>query len=191
MPLYFAYGSNMDVAAMASRCPHSRPVGPARLMRHRFLVTSDGYASVQRDPAATVWGLLWDTLPRRHRCPRPLRKPRNGPVLQDDASRPCREGAAAGAPLCRPHAPSRAAPARLHGERDRGGGSGGPAGNLSPGPRRLASAPVGRGRSGEAPHPCPLHGARRSAAQLKTSLYPRNGSRHRRRLVRAQPIGAP
>ena len=60
MPLYFAYGSNMDVAAMASRCPHSRPVGPARLMRHRFLVTSDGYASVQRDPAATVWGLLWD-----------------------------------------------------------------------------------------------------------------------------------
>jgi hypothetical protein len=60
MPLYFAYGSNMEVAAMASRCPRSRPLGPARLMRHRFLVTTDGYASVQRDPTGTVWGLLWD-----------------------------------------------------------------------------------------------------------------------------------
>ncbi|QFU16778.1 gamma-glutamylcyclotransferase [Microvirga thermotolerans] len=60
MPLYFAYGSNMDLAAMARRCPASRPVGTGRLMRHRFFVSSDGYASVMRDPRATVWGLLWD-----------------------------------------------------------------------------------------------------------------------------------
>lgn len=60
MPLYFSYGSNMDRTAMASRCPHSRALGPARLMRHRFFITRDGYASVARDPRAAVWGLLWD-----------------------------------------------------------------------------------------------------------------------------------
>ena len=31
MPLYFAYGSNMDVEAMARRCPRSKPLGLARL----------------------------------------------------------------------------------------------------------------------------------------------------------------
>ena len=60
MPLYFAYGSNMDRAAMARRCPASKPVGIARLMRHRFLVFEVGYASVVRDPQRTVLGLLWD-----------------------------------------------------------------------------------------------------------------------------------
>jgi hypothetical protein len=60
MPLYFAYGSNMDQAAMLARCPHSRAVGPARLMRHRFFVMEEGYASVLRDPRRVVWGLLWD-----------------------------------------------------------------------------------------------------------------------------------
>ena len=56
MPLYFAYGSNMDRTAMLARCPHSRPVGPARLMRHRFFVMDEGYASVLRDPAACGLG---------------------------------------------------------------------------------------------------------------------------------------
>lgn len=60
MPLYFAYGSNMDQRAMLSRCPHSRPFGPARLMRHRFFVMEEGYASVMRDPRRVVWGLVWD-----------------------------------------------------------------------------------------------------------------------------------
>lgn len=60
MPLYFAYGSNMDLAAMGARCPASKPVGVARLVRHRFFVAADGYASVIRDPRRTVWGLLWD-----------------------------------------------------------------------------------------------------------------------------------
>ena len=60
MPLYFAYGSNMDRAAMSGRCPHSRALGPARLMRHRFFISGDGYASVMRDPRRTVWGVLWD-----------------------------------------------------------------------------------------------------------------------------------
>jgi AIG2-like family len=60
MPLYFAYGSNMDRTAMATRCPASKPLGVARLARHRFIVTREGYASVLRDPQRTVWGLLWD-----------------------------------------------------------------------------------------------------------------------------------
>ena len=46
---------------MAQRCPRSRPVGLARLMRHRFyLMGRTGYASVRRDPRATVHGMLFD-----------------------------------------------------------------------------------------------------------------------------------
>lgn len=63
MPLYFAYGANMDLPAMAARCPASRPLGPGRLDRHRFVVMRAGYASVTRDPARAVWGLLWDLAP--------------------------------------------------------------------------------------------------------------------------------
>jgi hypothetical protein len=60
MPLYFAYGSNMDAVAMAARCPASKPLGPARLARHRFVITREGYASVRRDPRRDVWGIAWD-----------------------------------------------------------------------------------------------------------------------------------
>lgn len=60
MPLYFAYGSNMDAAAMQARCPASKPLGPARLVRHHFLINSDGYATVVRHPKATVHGVLYD-----------------------------------------------------------------------------------------------------------------------------------
>ncbi len=60
MPLYFAYGANMDAAAMALRCPASRLIGRGRLNRHRFIVMKEGYASVVLAPASTVWGVLWD-----------------------------------------------------------------------------------------------------------------------------------
>ena len=50
----------MDIAGMAKRCPGSKPLGLARLPRHRFIVTSDGYASAVRDPRETVHGVLWD-----------------------------------------------------------------------------------------------------------------------------------
>lgn len=60
MPLYFAYGSNMDQAAMLQRCPASKPVGIGRLMRHRFIIFEEGYASVTRDPQRAVWGMVWD-----------------------------------------------------------------------------------------------------------------------------------
>jgi gamma-glutamylcyclotransferase (GGCT)/AIG2-like uncharacterized protein YtfP len=60
MPLYFAYGVNMDIAEMAKRAPNSRPLGPARLPRHRFIIMKEGYASILRDPRWAVHGLLWD-----------------------------------------------------------------------------------------------------------------------------------
>jgi gamma-glutamylcyclotransferase (GGCT)/AIG2-like uncharacterized protein YtfP len=50
----------MDVSAMARRCPASRPLGIARLARHRFGILEAGYATVLRDPAATVHGLLYE-----------------------------------------------------------------------------------------------------------------------------------
>lgn len=60
MPLYFAYGSNMDVEAMRTRAPNSRPLGVARLPRSRFIIMNNGYASFVRDPQRTLYGVLWD-----------------------------------------------------------------------------------------------------------------------------------
>ncbi|HYA73634.1 MAG TPA: gamma-glutamylcyclotransferase family protein [Roseiarcus sp.] len=60
MPLYFAYGANMDVEAMAGRCPRSKPLGLARLMRHRLAVMREGWLTATRDGRANVDGVLWD-----------------------------------------------------------------------------------------------------------------------------------
>jgi gamma-glutamylcyclotransferase (GGCT)/AIG2-like uncharacterized protein YtfP len=63
VPLTFAYGVNMDVAGMAARCPRSKPLGVARLMRHRLVAMREGWLSVARDPRAIVHGVLWDITP--------------------------------------------------------------------------------------------------------------------------------
>jgi AIG2-like family len=60
MPLYFAYGANMDADAMTRRCPRSKALGPARLMRHRLAVMREGWLTVTRDPRSAVHGVLWD-----------------------------------------------------------------------------------------------------------------------------------
>lgn len=60
MPLCFAYGSNMDAAALSRRCPRARLLGRGRLARWRFIVMPSGFASVAPDPRASVYGLLWD-----------------------------------------------------------------------------------------------------------------------------------
>src|SRR5271165_4717350 len=60
MPLYFAYGSNMDVEAMARRCPRSKLVGLARLECHRLAVMREGWLTAVRAPRSAVHGLLWD-----------------------------------------------------------------------------------------------------------------------------------
>ncbi len=50
----------MDLAGMTERCPFSRPLGRARLARHRILVMAEGFASIAPDPRANVHGVLWD-----------------------------------------------------------------------------------------------------------------------------------
>lgn len=62
--LHFSYGSNMDRAAMARRCPGATALGRAILDDHRFLITADGYASVRRVPGEEVHGVLWRLTPR-------------------------------------------------------------------------------------------------------------------------------
>ncbi len=60
MPLYFAYGANMDVEAMARRCPRSKPLSVTRLMRHRLAVMREGWLTATRAANANVDGVLWD-----------------------------------------------------------------------------------------------------------------------------------
>jgi cation transport regulator ChaC len=60
MPLTFAYGSNMCVADMKARCPGARLLGAARLQKFRFALLPDGFATLDRDPAATTHGVLWE-----------------------------------------------------------------------------------------------------------------------------------
>jgi gamma-glutamylcyclotransferase (GGCT)/AIG2-like uncharacterized protein YtfP len=59
MPFYFAYGSNMELAAMRARCPSARRCGRAGLSGYQFFIMREGYASIARDPQASVFGLLW------------------------------------------------------------------------------------------------------------------------------------
>ena len=59
MTLHFAYGANMDRAAMAKRCPGAVARGPAVLGGYRFVITTDGYASVAPASGAVVHGVLW------------------------------------------------------------------------------------------------------------------------------------
>lgn len=62
--LHFAYGSNMDRAIMRKHAPCAEPLGVASLKDHRFVITADGYASVEPARAATVHGVLWRLTPR-------------------------------------------------------------------------------------------------------------------------------
>jgi hypothetical protein len=63
MTLYFAYGANMNRAAMARRCPGARALGPARLAGYRFFVGIDGWGSVKPSPGDNVHGVLWRLTP--------------------------------------------------------------------------------------------------------------------------------
>ena len=93
MPLYFAYGSNMDAAAMRARCPKSRPLGLARLARHRLALMADGHATVVRDPNNAVHGVLYDlaqsdvaALDRYEEVSRGLYIKANQPVLRAEGA---------------------------------------------------------------------------------------------------------
>src|SRR5437867_6625483 len=66
MPVYFAYGSNMDPHRMEARVPGARAIGPGRLdgFRLEFNVYSTefegGAANLELDQDAHVWGVLWE-----------------------------------------------------------------------------------------------------------------------------------
>ena len=59
MTLNFAYGSNMNRAAMARRCPGAQAVGAGRLDNHEFFIGVDGWGSVKPNAGGTVHGVLW------------------------------------------------------------------------------------------------------------------------------------
>jgi hypothetical protein len=62
--LHFAYGSNMRRAVMRRHAPEAEPLGAARLADFRFVITADGYASIEPERASTVHGVLWRLTPR-------------------------------------------------------------------------------------------------------------------------------
>ncbi|HEY7248037.1 MAG TPA: gamma-glutamylcyclotransferase family protein [Xanthobacteraceae bacterium] len=64
MKLHFAYGSNMSRPHMAVRCPQAVALGTAILEGWRFVIASDGYASIVRERGSRVHGVLWRLSPR-------------------------------------------------------------------------------------------------------------------------------
>ncbi len=141
MPLYFAYGSNMDVDGMRARAPNSRPLGPARLPRARFIIMQGGYASFMRDPLRTVHGVLWDLalsdvrlLDRYEDIASGLYRKIQQPVLREAGGSARALVYVGGSPAARRTA------ARLHGKRDRRGARMVAAGSLHQGIVRAGAA---------------------------------------------------
>ena len=64
MTLHFAYGANMSLAIMRRHAREAEPLGIAELAGHRFVITGDGYASVEPSRAQSVYGVLWRITPR-------------------------------------------------------------------------------------------------------------------------------
>ena len=64
MTLHFAYGANMSRAVMRKYAPGARALGVAELSAHRFVISADGYASVEPARARSVHGVLWRITPR-------------------------------------------------------------------------------------------------------------------------------
>jgi hypothetical protein len=62
--LHFAYGSNMHREVMRRHAPNAEPLGVASLADYRFVITTDGYASVEPARTRTVQGVLWRLTPR-------------------------------------------------------------------------------------------------------------------------------
>ena len=78
---------------MRQRAPNSRPVGRARLARHKFFIMPSGFASVKRDAHADVHGVLFDlalsdvpALDRYEEVGRGLYTKTVQPVLRDGAA---------------------------------------------------------------------------------------------------------
>lgn len=57
--LYAAYGSNINPAQMAYRCPNARPVGTGFIEDYRLTFRRGGYANVESAKGERVPVLLW------------------------------------------------------------------------------------------------------------------------------------
>ena len=57
--MHFAYGSNMSSRLMRRHATGAEPAGVAKLPGYRFVITCDGYASVEPSVGEAVYGLLW------------------------------------------------------------------------------------------------------------------------------------
>lgn len=62
---YFAYGSNMDAAQMALRCPGALALGSGVLADYQFLINQRGYATLCAEEGAETPGVVW-LLGKRH-----------------------------------------------------------------------------------------------------------------------------
>jgi gamma-glutamylcyclotransferase len=66
MTLYFAFGSNMDIAQMIARCPSSRVIGPGELRGHELAFPhysqkrQCAVAGYQPASGCSVWGVVYD-----------------------------------------------------------------------------------------------------------------------------------
>lgn len=63
MTLYFAYGANMERAAMRKRCGHATAHGVAALRGWRYTI-AQGYGCVTPAPGRCVFGVVWRLTPR-------------------------------------------------------------------------------------------------------------------------------
>jgi gamma-glutamylcyclotransferase (GGCT)/AIG2-like uncharacterized protein YtfP len=62
--LYFAYGSNMNLAQMARRCPGAQLGIQAELPGWRYFINGNGYAGIEKFSGGLVRGRLWSLLPQ-------------------------------------------------------------------------------------------------------------------------------
>jgi gamma-glutamylcyclotransferase len=60
--LYFAYGSNLSLSQMSSRCPSSTPLGIASLKNHKWIINTRGFANIIPGQSE-VWGLVYSLTP--------------------------------------------------------------------------------------------------------------------------------
>lgn len=67
-PLYFAYGSNINLEQMAHRCPDAQIVGPVTLENYELRFRGSGFATVTPKNGSVVHGLLWKLTPESERA---------------------------------------------------------------------------------------------------------------------------
>lgn len=90
MHRYFAYGSNLSVAQMATRCPDAVDPVPATLADHDWLINQRGVATVEPFYGGEVHGILWQvsdtdlaTLDRAEGVPERYRRDRMAVLTND------------------------------------------------------------------------------------------------------------